>query len=258
MTSEFMLDTDTVSWALRGQGAVPAHVLKYRPSQLCISSITLSELRFGADAKASRKLHGLIDTFVLSVAVMPFDQAAADRFGPVASALAKRGEPIGTFDTLIAAVPALRAAIPDVRVIVAGREGSHTDELKRLIRTHSVDDVVTLLGHRDDVAELLAAADVLAFPSRREGLPGTLIEALALECPVVATDLPNVHEVMGDCAAALVTVDDARKLADALIRALREPARLRVLATHGRTRFLDMFTIEQSAAGMLAFYERSR
>ena len=100
---EFMLDTDTVSWALRGQGAVPTRLLAHRPSQLCISSITLSELRFGADAKASRKLHGLIDTFVLSVAVMPFGQAAADRFGPVASALAKRGEPIGTFDTLIAA-----------------------------------------------------------------------------------------------------------------------------------------------------------
>ena len=100
---EFMLDTDTVSWALRGQGAVPTRLLAHRPSQLCISSITLSELRFGADAKASRKLHGLIDTFVLSVAVMPFDQAAADRFGPVASALAKRGEPIGTIDTLNAA-----------------------------------------------------------------------------------------------------------------------------------------------------------
>lgn len=100
---EFMLATDTVSWALRGQGAVPARLLEHRPSQLCISSITLAELRFGADAKGSRKLHRLIDTFVTSVAVMPFDEAAAGRFGPVASALARRGEPIGTFDTLIAA-----------------------------------------------------------------------------------------------------------------------------------------------------------
>jgi tRNA(fMet)-specific endonuclease VapC len=100
---EFMLDTDTVSWALRGQGAVAIHLLEHRPSQLCISSITLAELRFGAEMKGSRKLHGLIDTFALTVAVMPFDEAASDRFGPVATALAKRGEPIGTFDTLIAA-----------------------------------------------------------------------------------------------------------------------------------------------------------
>jgi tRNA(fMet)-specific endonuclease VapC len=103
MMPEFMLDTDTVSSALRGQGGVSAHVLECRPSHLCISSITLAELRFGADSKGSRKLRDVIDTFVLSVAVLPFDQAAADRFGPVASALARRGEPIGTFDTLIAA-----------------------------------------------------------------------------------------------------------------------------------------------------------
>jgi len=57
----------------------------------------------GAEAKGSRKAHGLIDTFVLSVAVLAFDPAAADRFGPVANALARRGEPVGTFDTLIAA-----------------------------------------------------------------------------------------------------------------------------------------------------------
>ena len=65
--------------------------------------MTLAELRFGAEAKGSRKLQALIDTFVGSVAVLPFDQVAADRFGTVALALARRGEPIGTFDTLIAA-----------------------------------------------------------------------------------------------------------------------------------------------------------
>lgn len=98
-----MLDTDTVSWALRGQGGVATRLLEHRPSQLCISAITLAELRFGADAKASRRLHGLIDTFTATVAVMPVDRATADRFGRVATALSKRGEPIGTFDTLIAA-----------------------------------------------------------------------------------------------------------------------------------------------------------
>lgn len=103
MTLEFMLDTDMVSWALRGQGAVASRVLEHRPSQLCISSITLAELRFGADAKRSRRLHRLIETFVSAVSVVPFDQGAADRFGPVASVLARKGEPIGTFDTLIAA-----------------------------------------------------------------------------------------------------------------------------------------------------------
>jgi tRNA(fMet)-specific endonuclease VapC len=92
-----------VSLALRGQGAVGARLLEHRPSQLCISSIALAELRFGAGAKGSRRLHGLIDRFVANVGVMAFDQIASDQFGSVAKALAKRGERIGTFDTLIAA-----------------------------------------------------------------------------------------------------------------------------------------------------------
>ena len=76
---EFMLDTDMVSWALQGRGAVAARVLAHRPSQISISSITLAELRFGADAKASRALHRLINAFVRPIDVLPFDQAAADK-----------------------------------------------------------------------------------------------------------------------------------------------------------------------------------
>jgi tRNA(fMet)-specific endonuclease VapC len=99
----YMLDTDTVSFALRGQGRVAARVLEHRPSELCISSITLAELRYGAEAHRSRKLHRLISTFVEPIEVMSFDQSAADRFAGVAATLARRGEPIGTFDTLVAA-----------------------------------------------------------------------------------------------------------------------------------------------------------
>lgn len=99
----FMLDTDTVSFALRGQGRVATRLLDHRPSEICISSITLAELRYGADMRRSRKLHGLIDAFAEAVAVVPFDGVAADRFGTVAASLTRKGAPIGGFDTLIAA-----------------------------------------------------------------------------------------------------------------------------------------------------------
>jgi len=99
----FMLDTDTVSFALRGHGRVGERVLEHRPSELCISSITLAELRFGAEAKRSQKLHRSIRSFVKDVAVVPFDETAAERFAVVAAALARRGVPIGAFDTLLAA-----------------------------------------------------------------------------------------------------------------------------------------------------------
>jgi tRNA(fMet)-specific endonuclease VapC len=98
-----MLDTDTVSFALRGQGRVAARLLEKSPSDLCMSSLTLAELRFGAEAKRSRKLHRLIDVFAEGVPAVPFDARAAGRFGSVAAALSRAGTPIGIVDTLIAA-----------------------------------------------------------------------------------------------------------------------------------------------------------
>lgn len=100
---KYMLDTDTVSYALRGQGRVATRLVERPPSRLGISSITLAELRFGAERRRSRKLHSLIDAFVESVAVLPLDAVAADRFALVAATLTRQGLPIGTFDTLIAA-----------------------------------------------------------------------------------------------------------------------------------------------------------
>lgn len=99
----YMLDTDTVSYALRGEGRVAQRMLERRPSELRLSAITLAELRFGADQKGSRRLHRLIDAFVTAIQVLPFEADAATRFGLVASALKGAGTPIGHFDALIAA-----------------------------------------------------------------------------------------------------------------------------------------------------------
>ena len=98
----FMLDTDTVSFALRGVGAVATRLAEHRPSELCVSAITIAELRFGADKRRSRKIHRAIDQFLSGVDVLAFDNAAAVRFGAVAAVLAASGAPIGQMDTLIA------------------------------------------------------------------------------------------------------------------------------------------------------------
>jgi tRNA(fMet)-specific endonuclease VapC len=98
-----MLDTDSVSFALRGHGRVSARILEHRPSEICISAITLAELRYGATHRKSARLHELVDSFAANIAVMPFDDACAAHFGVVASDLAERGSPIGEYDALIAA-----------------------------------------------------------------------------------------------------------------------------------------------------------
>jgi tRNA(fMet)-specific endonuclease VapC len=100
---KYLLDTDSVSFALRGHGQVGARLRAARPSDVCISALTLAELRYGADRKGSRKLHRLIDTFVGAMSVMPFDEPAAGEFGRIGALLADRGTPIDGFDALIAA-----------------------------------------------------------------------------------------------------------------------------------------------------------
>jgi len=103
VTPSFMLDTDSVSYVLRGQGEVSARMVEHRPSELCISSVTLAQLRYGAGRRKSAKLHHMIDRFSSIVAVMPFDETCAMHFGQIASDLAERGTPIGDFDAMIAA-----------------------------------------------------------------------------------------------------------------------------------------------------------
>jgi tRNA(fMet)-specific endonuclease VapC len=99
----FMLDTDTVSFALRAIGAVGDRLAKQKRSELCVSTVTVAELRFGASKRGSRKIHRAIDGFLSGVDALPFDAAAAKRFGIIAAALSDAGEPIGQMDTLIAA-----------------------------------------------------------------------------------------------------------------------------------------------------------
>ncbi len=103
MTLKFMLDTDSVSFALRGQGRVGARLVEHAPSQLCISAVTAAELRFGAERRDSKKLRRLIETFTSTVSVMPFDDDCATAFGKLAARLVEKGRSIGHYDALIAA-----------------------------------------------------------------------------------------------------------------------------------------------------------
>jgi tRNA(fMet)-specific endonuclease VapC len=100
---KFLLDTDTVSFALRGEGRVAEHLRTHRSTELGVSAITVAELRYGADLRRSNRLHRLIDAFTMGVRTLPFDDRAALRFGVLAASMQRQGQGIGDFDCLIAA-----------------------------------------------------------------------------------------------------------------------------------------------------------
>ena len=156
-------------------------------------------------------------------------------------------------DTAIETAAVFRERRTPVRLFIAGRDGKQTSELKRLIDSHRLREQVVLLGDRDDVPDLLAAADVFLFPSRWEGMGGSVIEAMALEVPMVLSDLVVTREVAGD-TAEYAPPGDPVAFADALERVQIVETADRVL--RARRRFEQLFTVEGSAQGIFELYCR--
>lgn len=99
----FMLDTNTVSAALRGAPAVDARLASLTRIDWCISAVTRAELRFGVALKPeATRLARLVQAFLEQARSMPWDAAAADEHGSLRARLRLRGTPIGDFDEMIA------------------------------------------------------------------------------------------------------------------------------------------------------------
>ena len=136
--------------------------------------------------------------------------------GPVKIVAAGRLHPKKGFDVLIRAVGKLRAWDYDVRCEIAG-EGDERGALEALIGELDLASCVTLAGWTHDVAGFLAQGDLFAFPSHQEGFPLTLLEAMAVGLPVVATEIDGPSEILKDgVTGRLVPDDDPDRLAEAL------------------------------------------
>lgn len=157
---------------------------------------------------------------------------------------------------LLRAVDMLAARRPTLVLIQAGRRGHASPELDAVTAAPSLAGRVRFLGHREDVPELLAAADVFAFPSRYEGFGGAVIEAMALGLPIVTTTVPALLEVVEPDRNALV-VPPGRPdlLADAVELLLDDATRRASFGARGRAIFLERFTLERAAHRLLRLYE---
>jgi glycosyltransferase involved in cell wall biosynthesis len=162
-------------------------------------------------------------------------------------------------DVLLEAVPAVLERLPNAQVLIAGRNGHQTELLRSITAGLGVEPTVRFLGARDDVPELLCAADVFVVPSRWEGLGSVLLEAMALEAPIVATDLPAIREIVrhGD-TALLAPAGRPDALAASVVDTIANGAAADARARSARSRFLTEFAIERIADRMLGFYEHAR
>jgi glycosyltransferase involved in cell wall biosynthesis/peptidoglycan/xylan/chitin deacetylase (PgdA/CDA1 family) len=160
------------------------------------------------------------------------------------------------FDVLLEAFGGILDDIPHARLYLCGRRGGATDDLEqkaRPIRSH-----VSFLGHRDDVPDLICAADLVVLPSRWEGIGGVLLEAMALQAPIVASDLPALREVLAEgLCGVLVPLEHPQALRRAMVETLEGGQQTIARVDAGRRRFEQTYRADRVADQMLAFYERA-
>ncbi len=162
-------------------------------------------------------------------------------------------------DLLLSAFAGVRECVPEAHLLIAGREGPASANLRRTAATGGLDEAVTFAGHRTDVPDLMCAADVVVVPSRTEGSPGVLIEAMALEVPVVASDIPSVREVAGGetPVVMLVSLEAPDEMAAAISRVLVDKDLAKSLVDSAKDRFTEFYTIEAVADKTIEFYRRA-
>ncbi len=155
---------------------------------------------------------------------------------------------------LVRAFRHVHDALPNAKLVIAGREGHATDSLSQAISDEGLAEHVVVLGHRADVADVLSTAEVFAFPSVYEGLGGALIEAMAAGLPVVASDIPALREVVElQGNAILVPPADPDALADALIDLLRDTDRRAQYSVRSRELFEQRFTAAMASKRLLDY-----
>lgn len=130
------------------------------------------------------------------------------------------------------------------------------DKLKASIAEVGVGKCVHLLGHRDDMPDLMAAADIVALPSAlSEGLPCIVMEAMASGRPVLATNVGGIPESIDDSVGALIEPGDPSLLADAVAAYDDDRPRLQAQGEAARTRAGERFDIREKAATMVKVFQ---
>ncbi|MEZ4681884.1 MAG: glycosyltransferase family 4 protein [Caldilineaceae bacterium] len=158
---------------------------------------------------------------------------------------------------LLAAMASLVKRRPQLVLLIAGRQGNATAELQQLCGQMHLEDRVHFLGHCDDIPNVMAAADLFVFPSLYEGLGTSLIEAMALGLPIVASKIPAIEEVVEvGKNALLVQPESSDELCATIDTLLSDSQRLTAFSRRSREIFESRFTLEKSASRMVELYQR--
>jgi glycosyltransferase involved in cell wall biosynthesis len=161
-------------------------------------------------------------------------------------------------NTFIRALPSVLEQYSERASIVIVGDGPMKQELKAKVESLGIENSVTFTGQvpHDRVADLMANAKVFCRPSLTEGLPLTTLEAMASGCPPVVTPVAGVPEIIEDGKTGrLVSVNDSRDVAKALVLLLNNPAELSTIRAAAREFVVGNYDWESRAESVLRVYK---
>jgi glycosyltransferase involved in cell wall biosynthesis len=215
---------------------------------ICVSE---TELAAGLEAGTCSAEHSVVIRNAVDVSAAP--RSPHDRPTPRLIAVGRLKAP-KDFLTLLRALAALSEHAFETLIV---GEGPDRGEIEAEIARLGLDGRVQLAGERDDVADLLAGSDVFVLSSRSEGLPVSVLEAMAAELPVVASDVGGLSELVVDGETGLlVPTGDEAALGDALAGLLEDRERRRELGAAGRARAETLFDLAAFRQAHLDLYDR--
>ena len=159
---------------------------------------------------------------------------------------------------LIEAAKIVLGKIKNVKFIITGSSqgnNGHEMELKNMVKNYGLEDKIIFTGYRKDIKNIIALMDIFVFSAVGEGFGRVLIEAMALQKPIVAANSGGIPEIVVDGKTGILVPErDLLSIASAIIKLINEKDIRVKMGMAGRKRVEEMFTIERHVKGIEGEY----
>jgi glycosyltransferase involved in cell wall biosynthesis len=134
------------------------------------------------------------------------------------------------------------------------RDTKTAEVFKQKLKEHNLEHDVILTGHRDDIPQVLSVMDLFVLPSYREGMPVSLLEAMSMQLPVIATNIRGCREEVIPQTGILVPVEDHVSLSLAIEKLLNDKTTAATMGIEGRKRVIQYFSTEQAVEKQMQIF----
>ena len=236
---------------VRAYEALDRRMLRRMDAVVCVSAGQAAKVaRAGVQPERLHVVHNSVDTTRFrtrdAAARVTLEGFFAVKPSVIVVAIGRLSPEKG-FDQLIDAASMMVDTESRIGIVLIG-DGPERSMLEQSVRRHGLESTIVFAGFRNDVDQLLPAADILAQSSHTEGLPNVVLEACAAAVPVVATDVGGTREIIDDGVNGfLIPAANASALAGRLANLVRSPELRRQMGERGRELVRARFSFARQA-----------